>query len=66
MKQEQMEKTLETLKCYHELDIVSSELENVISEKHQDLISDLITEIENISNLLMDLENELYFEYIKQ
>ena len=65
MDKQQIEKALEILKCNDDLFNISNELKNRIPEKHHEVINDLIIEIENIADLLMDLENDIFYEYLK-
>lgn len=66
MEQEQIVKTLEILNYHDDLLNISNELKNRIPKKQHELINDLIIEIENIVDLLADLENEFYYEYLKK
>ena len=65
METEQIEKALITLNYFNDLFNISNELKNRIPEKHHEIINDLIIEIENIAEGLMKLENEFYYEFLK-
>ena len=65
MDKQYIEKALEILNCYHDLANISSELKNRIPEKHHEIINDLIIDIDNIVDLLIGLDTDLYYEYLK-
>ena len=66
MDKEQIEKALEILKHGHELSNISKELEFRILKKHHEIFSDLIIDIEKIADLIIYLEEQIYYEYLNQ
>lgn len=65
MEQKQIERILDVLKYNNDLFNISNEFKNRTPEKHHEIINDLIIEIENIADKLLELERELYYDYLK-